>query len=44
MMYEPGVVYRNMQRADGDITAKHGAPGTATVIAGGTTDCSGGYS
>jgi 4-hydroxy-4-methyl-2-oxoglutarate aldolase len=30
-MYELGVVYRNIQRADGDIAAKLGALGTATV-------------
>ncbi|MGC2967714.1 4-carboxy-4-hydroxy-2-oxoadipate aldolase/oxaloacetate decarboxylase [Paraburkholderia aspalathi] len=30
-MYELGVVYRNIQRADGDVAAKLGALGTATV-------------
>ena len=30
-MYELGVVYRNIQRADGDVAAKLGAFGTATV-------------
>src|SRR5207247_977307 len=30
-MYELGVVYRNMRRADGDLAAKLGALGTATV-------------
>src|SRR5579871_6395915 len=30
-MYEMGVVYRNIRRADGDIAAKLGALGTATV-------------
>jgi 4-hydroxy-4-methyl-2-oxoglutarate aldolase len=30
-MYEMGVVYRNIQRADADIAAKLGALGTATV-------------
>jgi 4-hydroxy-4-methyl-2-oxoglutarate aldolase len=30
-MYELGVVYRNIRRADGDIAAKFGALGTATV-------------
>jgi 4-hydroxy-4-methyl-2-oxoglutarate aldolase len=30
-MYELGVVYRNIQRADGDVAAKLGALGSATV-------------
>jgi 4-hydroxy-4-methyl-2-oxoglutarate aldolase len=30
-MYELGVVYRNIRRADGDVAAKLGALGTATV-------------
>jgi 4-hydroxy-4-methyl-2-oxoglutarate aldolase len=30
-MYELGVVYRNVQRADGDVAAKLGALGSATV-------------
>ena len=30
-MYELGVVYRNVRRADGDVAAKLGALGTATV-------------
>jgi 4-hydroxy-4-methyl-2-oxoglutarate aldolase len=30
-MFELGVVYRNIQRADGDVAAKLGALGTATV-------------
>jgi 4-hydroxy-4-methyl-2-oxoglutarate aldolase len=30
-MYELGVVYRNIQRADGDVAARLGAFGTATV-------------
>lgn len=30
-MYELGVVYRNIQRADGDVATKLGALGTATV-------------
>ena len=30
-MYELGVVYRNIRRADGDVAAKLGAFGTATV-------------
>ncbi|CAE6816974.1 4-hydroxy-4-methyl-2-oxoglutarate aldolase/4-carboxy-4-hydroxy-2-oxoadipate aldolase [Paraburkholderia domus] len=30
-MVEPGVVYRNIQRADGDVAAKLGVLGTATV-------------
>ena len=30
-MYELGVVYRNIRRADADVAAKLGAFGTATV-------------
>ena len=30
-MYELGVVYRNIQRADGDVATKLGELGTATV-------------
>ena len=30
-MHELGVVYRNIRRADGDVAAKLGALGTATV-------------